>query len=161
MNLSRSRNRGSSMKKIIVNKCFGGYGLSNVAYEWLHKQYGIPIKKYIPQKRDDNGLYLPEPKNDGEVIFDRSLNDRGITRMDDLWLDHYEKGEDFVINRYWAIKWDEKRDDPRIIKCVEKLGDKANGPCAKLELVEIPDEIEWHIEDYDGMESVHENHRSW
>lgn len=27
--------------------------------------------------------------------------------------------------------------------------------------VEIPDGIEWELDEYDGLESVHECHRSW
>lgn len=55
------------------------------------------------------------------------------------------------------------RTNPIAISIVEKLGEAANGACAKLEIVEIPftDEDGWHIHEYDGMESIHENHRSW
>jgi len=28
-------------------------------------------------------------------------------------------------------------------------------------VVDIPDDIEYEIDDYDGIESVHEAHRSW
>jgi hypothetical protein len=30
-----------------------------------------------------------------------------------------------------------------------------------LEVIDIPDDIEWFISDYDGVETVHEAHRSW
>ena len=38
---------------------------------------------------------------------------------------------------------------------------KASGELSKLSIVEVPDDIQWEIDDYDGMESVHELHRSW
>jgi hypothetical protein len=44
---------------------------------------------------------------------------------------------------------------------VEDLGDKASNWAAKLEVVEIPDGVEWEIDEYDGIETVDEKHRSW
>jgi hypothetical protein len=32
---------------------------------------------------------------------------------------------------------------------------------ARLKIIEIPDDIEWHIEEYDGLEHIDENHRTW
>lgn len=53
------------------------------------------------------------------------------------------------------------RTDPELIQLVETLGDAANGPDAKLQIVEIPDGIAWEIDEYDGCERVNEAHRSW
>lgn len=55
----------------------------------------------------------------------------------------------------------EMRDNPKLVECVEKLGEKANGLCAKLKVVEIPDDVEWELYEYDGFESIHEKHRVW
>jgi hypothetical protein len=30
-----------------------------------------------------------------------------------------------------------------------------------LRIVEIPDGVEWHISEYDGIEHIAENHRTW
>ena len=54
-----------------------------------------------------------------------------------------------------------ERNDPVLVQVVETLGDKANGRCAKLRIVEIPDNVNWEISEYDGNESVEEVHRSW
>lgn len=56
---------------------------------------------------------------------------------------------------------DHERHDPMLIRVVEKLGDAASGDCAALRIIEIPDGIEYEIDEYAGMESVHEKHRSW
>lgn len=53
------------------------------------------------------------------------------------------------------------RDDPLLIAAVEALGSAANGACAELKIVEIPDGVEWCIEEYDGIEWVAEVHRTW
>lgn len=54
------------------------------------------------------------------------------------------------------------RSDPRLIEAIEKIGEeKASGALAKVCIVDIPDGIEWEIDEYDGIESIHEAHRSW
>lgn len=53
------------------------------------------------------------------------------------------------------------RTSEHLIKAVETLGEKANGSSASLRVIEIPDGIDYFIDEYDGIESVHEQHRSW
>jgi hypothetical protein len=55
----------------------------------------------------------------------------------------------------------DRRTDEELVRVVEKLGDKASGRLAKLKVVQVPDDVEWEIDDYDGYESVEEKHRSW
>jgi hypothetical protein len=53
------------------------------------------------------------------------------------------------------------RDDEVLVKIVEELGTKANGFYSELKIVEIPDDVKWCIEDFDGKEWVAEEHRTW
>ena len=53
------------------------------------------------------------------------------------------------------------RADPVLVEIVESLGTLANGYCADLKVVEIPDGVEWSIHEYDGSEWVAEAHRTW
>lgn len=53
------------------------------------------------------------------------------------------------------------RIDPDLIAVIEELGEEADGDHAKIKIVEIPDDIEWYIEEYDGLEWVAEKHRTW
>jgi hypothetical protein len=64
------------------------------------------------------------------------------------------------------------RSDPRLVKAVEELGNRAacdteDGECrfhlsgTNLKVVEIPDDVEFFIDNYDGAETIRENHRTW
>ena len=50
---------------------------------------------------------------------------------------------------------DIERDDERLIALVEANADEASGDCAKLRIVELPDDItDYEVDEYDGYESV-------
>lgn len=67
-----------------------------------------------------------------------------------------------------GLEWDgygfafsEDRANPKLVEVVEKLGSTGSGVLGDLKVVEIPDDVEWEIEDYDGIETIHEKHRVW
>lgn len=90
--------------KIVINRCFGGFGLSEKALEEYKTRKGIDEK---------------------------------------IW------------------SWGINRDDPDLIDIVENMGKAANSGFAKLKIVEIPDDVEWEISEYDGLEHIAEKHRTW
>lgn len=47
-----------------------------------------------------------------------------------------------------------ERNNPKLIEVIEKLGKDANGECADLSIVEVPDGADWTIEEYDGKEWI-------
>ncbi len=53
------------------------------------------------------------------------------------------------------------RDDAKLVRVVEELLGDANGHCAELKVVTIPDEVQWVIAKTDGVEHVSEVHRIW
>ena len=65
------------------------------------------------------------------------------------------------LNDNYYRPTDTGRDDPDLITVVEELGPEADGSHADLKIVEIPDDVKWVIDEYDGWESVEEEHRSW
>ncbi len=129
--------------KIVINKCFGGFGLSEQAYEQLI-EWGVPVLKYETDSSD-------------EQIYDREL-----TPPDDPFSALYHKFKGTRgAERYWDNWTSQTRTHPLLLRVVEELGDAANGPYAKLKIVDVPDGVEWHLDYYDGIESVEEVHRSW
>jgi hypothetical protein len=84
--------------------------------------------------------------------------DYGGFGLSDQALAEYEKrtGAQFVYEN------DIARDDPELIAVIEFLGVQAcNGAHSKLKIVEIPEDVEWIIQDYDGQEWIAEKHRTW
>ena len=137
--------------KIVINGCYGGFGLSKEAlFELIQTNSELIFKHSLKEEYefDVTGEYLKRDKtrlkpfksNFFYLPFDDNLYDKKYV---------YYFGYGF------------KRTHPDLIKVIEKLGDKANGTHSKLIIVEIPDDVEYEIEDYDGIESVHEVHRSW
>ncbi len=70
--------------------------------------------------------------------------------------------------KFMGLEWDGyghcselSRENPKLVECVEKLGEKANGRLARLVVVKIPDGIEYTIKEYDGMEHIAEKHETW
>jgi hypothetical protein len=60
------------------------------------------------------------------------------------------------INQY-----DLDRDDPYLVTVVKDLGMGANGVHANLKIVTIPGDVDWQIQEYDGLEWIAEVHRTW
>ena len=59
--------------------------------------------------------------------------------------------------------WDRSipRDCETLVQIVQELGKKADGDFSELGIVEVPEEVEWQIDEYDGQEWVAEKHRTW
>ena len=53
------------------------------------------------------------------------------------------------------------RDDEHLIAVIELMGRAANGGYAELKIIEIPNDVNWYVEEYDGLEWVAERHRTW
>jgi hypothetical protein len=70
-----------------------------------------------------------------------------------------EESDENIIDEY-----EFNRNDADLVKVVETLGEKAgHGKYCKPKVVEIPDGIEWYIDDRNqgGGEFVAEKHRTW
>jgi len=70
-------------------------------------------------------------------------------------------GSSYYLGDEWFNCREIKRSDSDLVAVVESLGEKANGFAASLKVVEIPEDVDWYIEEYDGNEWVAEKHRTW
>ena len=58
--------------------------------------------------------------------------------------------------------YEEFRTSLELIKVIEEIGiGAASGTHADIRIAEVPDDVEWEIDEYDGIETVREKHRSW
>ena len=112
--------------KIVINKCYGGFGLSEEAVLLYAKKKGLNLIIQRNKGLKLNHYYL-NSKKDGNYFCERDI----------------------------------QRNDPILVQVVKELGVKANGSCSELKIVEIPDDVEWIIEEYDGKEWIAEDHRRW
>jgi hypothetical protein len=110
------------------------------------------IKSYTPkQYYGGNNKDYPESRNWKKTYKDdlkSPVGLRPVVALDGriLSVEHYEY---------------KCRTDKKLIKVVEEMGEMVNGRFSNLKIVEIPDDVEWQIDDYDGMETIHEKHRMW
>lgn len=131
--------------KIAINRCYGGFTLSKEATE-----------KYAELK----GLKLTHYKQDLETKKYNKTIEEGIF-VYSFTEDYGEVLDDIPEDAKWFSEYEIERDDPDLIKVIEELGEKANGNFSDIEIVDIPADIDWEIEEYDGQEWVSEVHRRW
>lgn len=111
--------------KIAINRCFGGFGLSDQAIQLYGKLAGLNLIS------KENGYF-------GLTWYLNSVDDKN----------------------YFSA-YDIPRDDPNLIQVIEELGELSWGPYSELAIIEIPDDVKWTIEKYDGNEHIAECHRTW
>ena len=138
-------------KEIVINKCFGGFGLSHKAVMRYAKLSGFPLYAYT-DKRDKEGNLLSSNLPESE----RMVEIKNLTGKE--WIIYYYKDRNF--KKYFSDD-DIKRDNKILVKVVKELKEEANRKCAELKIVRIHADVRYEIEDYDGIESIHEKHKSW
>ena len=73
-----------------------------------------------------------------------------------------KQGCGYVYEAWDYQHFDNDRTNSLLIQAIEELGpDVCNGDCADIEIVEIPDNVDWEIHKFDGKETIHEVHRTW
>jgi hypothetical protein len=81
--------------------------------------------------------------------------------LSDLACEELSKRKSYEVNEYDFEDDFDLRTDKDLIEVVETLKEEANGAFANLKIIEIPDDVNWTIEEYDGKERVEEVHRVW
>ena len=120
------------MTRVAINRCFGGFDISDEAFEKLLERKGIAFDKV---------------EKENSTFIGASYYKAGHAGDDDHYLSNYE--------------FYENRSDEDLIAVIEEMGQASWGWAAEITIVEIPDEVKWHIHEYDGIEHIAEDHRTW
>jgi hypothetical protein len=140
--------------KIVINTKYGGFGLSPEAIDTYVELSGLKLYKEYDEQWKSNSYYTVP------VEEYHKLHKNDMTKTE--W-----EGKEEGWGRYRdsnAVCWswrDIERNDPVLVQVVETMCEQANGSHAELKVVEIPDDVDWEISDYDGREWVAEKHRIW
>ncbi len=140
--------------KVVINACYGGFSLSPEATLELWKRGGpvvaTPVAEYYGKSGNAAAgleswrMYLANP------ALRRSLAHTTVFSPDET-----------LVLYAGRCDGDSIRANADLVKLVDEMGEAANGACAKLKIVEVPDDADWEIDEYDGFERVAEKHRSW
>jgi hypothetical protein len=126
--------------EVVINRCYGGFGLSHIAVLNLFDAGCSHIKT----------MHL-------DKYFEK---DSCVSRADHLRLCNIPTRNDLVfLDEHGRSA--EDRTCSHLIAVVRELGTNANGQCAKLKIVKVPGNVNFSIDDYDGLETLEEVHRSW
>lgn len=169
--------------KVVINSCYGGFSLSPKAEKRYLELQGKEAY-FFKNKYNDNGDredYIPIDVDDENIgLFHTCFTIPNPKEY--LGIAPYDEREKFMVNgeldreaynkaceefneKYREVNFyssrDIERNDPLLVQVVEELGEEANGSCAELKVIEIPDDVSWHVEEYDGYEHIAEDHRTW
>jgi len=155
--------------KLVVNRCYGGFSLSPRAVKRLAELEGKNCYFFKMKIGDESytPITIEEIEDGGRISFWVAFthpNPCDVLKAIKNWHDMTQEERGAYNKLYQEINIDSRPEDranKNLVRVVEELGKKANGAFANLEVVEIPDGVDWEIDDYDGMETIHEKHRSW
>ena len=133
--------------KVILNKCYGGFGVSEKAYRLYAKKKGIDLYLYVWEYGKRHRKIEHDDGRHTVYYFTKDFGE-----------EVYFQKEDWDYHLYLDCA---HREDKALIECVEELGASADGPYARLVVVDIPDGMKYVIDDYDGWETLHEKVREW
>ena len=128
--------------KIVINSCYGGFGLSEKAKE-------LYLIKYKEKNKLDNFRIVKSiDKFFGSPMVALVKNDLNPTTRTEI----YELSEeDCIVCEYSNLD----RTDPILIETIEELGLKeSSGDCSSLNIEEISSGTQYRIKEYDGYESI-------
>jgi len=152
-------------RKVVYNTCYGGFGLSPIAEKKLYEKknpgkIAYVYKELFPdnyEERSGDERYVkvdPEtPEEDASLyILSHDFGDSFIISEEEKKNNsgNYKIFNDSFI---WIGCSNIERHDPDLVAIVEELGEKADGYSSRLKVIDIGDE-KYHINNYDGVESV-------
>jgi len=147
--------------KVVINRCYGGFGLSPLAVQRVAELRGVPCYFFEHQFTDNRLLPITiEQCKDCWLAYSVPDPYHGMAAWSRMTTEERAAANKY-IESVAITNRPTDRADPLLVKVVEELGSEASGEFAALRVVEIPDGVDWEIDDYDGMETIREKSCSW
>ena len=142
------------VRRVVINNCHGGFSLSHRAVQAYLDKLGLVhwVEKDDKFKSLDMSTYWLVPPEERVNGSPDNWNDMTLAER---------QAHNAAYSKQTFHDRDLDRDDPYLVSVVEELGNEANGKYSELKIVEIPADVDWYIEEYDGSEWVAEKHRTW
>ena len=124
--------------KIAINKCYGGFSLSDKAIGMIMKRKGLKCYRYKQTKfnySDGVDEYTRIDDNEPSSFVSYSTTDLGKTIGN------------IPYENYWYYR-NLERTDKDLVSVIEELGNEASGRYGSVKVIEIPDDVDWEIDDY-------------
>jgi hypothetical protein len=139
--------------KVVINNKHGGFRLSDEAIIRYAELKGLKV--WVEQDAKFKSLthHWTVPPEERMSFPENAV--WAALPMDERQALNKKYGSQQIYER------DLERDDPILVQVVEELGDRCRTQVSSPKVVEIPDDVEWTIEEYDGLEWVAEVHRTW
>ena len=156
-NLTRDQrqllNEIQGVRYVVINTQHGGFGLSAEG-----------IKRYLeitstPYWIEENRLSIVGPRF-WLVAPEHRVEDPDAETWHSMTLPERQQHNQLYSQQVFSDR-DLDRDDPVLVQVVRELGEAVNSKFSDLKVVEIPADVEWQIEEYDGREWIAEKHRTW
>ena len=149
--------------KVLINRCFGGFNISADALKLLIAR-GAKCVDVTPEAEYYDTEDIEEFLEGERLKYSSIYEDHDVG---DGYIHRGSLGSTPLIKDGFVYDFDDdyperkSRADPDLIAVAEELGESVSGFCAELEIVEIPDGVDYIIEEYDGLEHIAESHRTW
>jgi len=127
--------------KVVVNDCYGRFGLSPKAKERYWGLKGKQVFFYVRERGTPKARKVSADAN--PLLVEALFKDYGpLVNLAEVPHEEFARSE--TIERH----------DPALVQVVEEMGKAADGWRAQLTVMEIPDGVDYIIRDYNGKEWV-------
>ena len=137
--------------QIVINKCYGGFGISKDAmYQLIIRgSEAIQTSSIDEWAEDDREYFIRELTEDIDGSYYHRPHSSTLVDLENEVVYYLDRDDPGV------------RTDRILLEIIKESAEACNTTHSDLKVVTIPDDVEWEIEEHAGIEWVSEVHRTW
>ena len=129
--------------KVIINSCYGGFGLSKFAYKELLRRKGKEC--YFYEHKFEDGYYRIDNIEEAEKYLFVTVSTK----------DYGKFTEEIAEEHSCFLKGENIRTDTDLIAMIEEFGsEKCSSKYSRLTIKDVPFGSYYRIDEYDGYEGI-------